>query len=524
MWSLFWSNGSWSSSQEKKLLKQVVKSRVDNKMKQVEEKKELLKIDFPKEKPTFPASILDSGASHQSDVDGSYLVEKAKNLQQKLLEFNVPISIEGFDIWPSIVQIRVRPEAGIKVSAIENLKNDVSLALKSKALRIISPVPGTDCIGIQLPNPQPQMVHLGDMLQSSEFLSSMKKNLTNLSMGKAIDGSSVVKSLEKMPHLLIAGATGSGKSVGVNDFVLSLMYQNTPSELKFLMVDPKQVEMELYSGLPYLLAPIVTQPDKALRLLKWAVEEMEVRYKLLKTNRVKNLVEYNNKNKNDQLYRIVIVIDELADLMMSGNKKDVETCITRIAQKARAVWIHLIVATQRPSVNVITWLIKANMPTRIAFGVVSQIDSRTILGVKWAEELVWRGDFLYIDSSTKYPVRMQAPFVDTPEIERVVESLKAKYMKDLTEEDIYHPELMSVLAWQKHVSLATWSGSKWWWTDEDLVEEAIMVIQKRWKASATMLQRTLNVGFARAARLMDMLEERGVVWPQDWAKPREILM
>ena len=211
--------------------------------------------------------------------------------------------------------------------------------------------------------------------------------------------------------------------------ILSLMYQNTPAELKFLMIDPKQVEMEFYSGLPYLLAPIVTRPDKALKLLQWSVEEMEIRYTKLKKAKAKKLEEYNAKNPNDKMYRIVIVIDELADLMMSGNKKDVETCITRIAQKARAVGMHLIIATQRPSVNVLTGLIKANVPTRISFGVVSQVDSRTILGMKGAEDLLGKGDMLYLDTTTKFPMRMQSPFVDTAETERVIDALKKKYMK-----------------------------------------------------------------------------------------------
>jgi len=288
------------------------------------------------------------------------------------------------------------------------------------------------------------------------------------------------------------------------------------------MVDPKQVEMELYSGLPYLLAPIIVDPEKALRMLKWAVEEMETRYKLLRTTRVKNLLEYNAKKPDAPLYRIVIVIDELADLMMSWNKKEVETCITRIAQKARAIGMHLIVATQRPSVNVITGLIKANMPTRVAFGVVSQIDSRTILWVKWAEELVGRGDFLFMDTTTKYPVRLQAPYVSTEETEEIVTSLKAKYMQWLTENDIYHPDVMSALDGKKNFVMD--KGSGWGGADEELIERAIQIISQTGKASATMLQRKLNVGFARAARIMDALEERWIVGPQEWAKAREVLI
>ena len=252
------------------------------------------------------------------------------------------------------MQIRVKPDEGIKLSTIESLTNDISLSLKSKSVRIIAPIPGTDCIGIQLPNPKPLMVCLGDVLGTTEFANDMKKSDNNLALGKAIDGSIIIKTLESMPHLLVAGATGSGKSVGVNDFILSLMYQNTPSELKFLMVDPKQVELELYAGLPYLLAPIVYEPEKALKLLKRTEQEMERRYGVLKENRVKNIDEYNTKTKEEKMFRIIFVIDELASMMLSKAKRDVENCITHISAKARAVGIHLIIATQRPSVDVIT--------------------------------------------------------------------------------------------------------------------------------------------------------------------------
>ncbi len=290
-----------------------------------------------------------------------------------------------------MVQIKVAPQEGIRVSSIESYQKDIALSLKTKSLRILAPIPGTDVVGIEIPNPKPQMIRVRQILGSPSFAESMNKNLTNLVLGIGIDGKLMTKPLEDMPHLLVAGATGSGKSVGVNTFILSLIYQNSPSELKFLMVDPKQVELGMYDGIPYLLAPVETNPDKALKILKWTVNEMERRYTLLKEYKVKKLDEYNKKMTGDTLPRIVVVIDELADLMMNRNtKKDTENCITRIAQKARAVGIHLIVATQRPSVDVVTGLIKANIPTRIAFSVVSQIDSRTILDTKGAEELLGR--------------------------------------------------------------------------------------------------------------------------------------
>ena len=512
---------SWGS-----LLKEMFKTKVTQK---IQEKKPKPVISFSGDKPTFGYSALESNLGNQQTVDENFLVEKAKALQTKLSEFWVPIAIEGFDIWPSIVQIKIKPEEGIKISAIEGLSNDIKLSLKSKSLRIIAPIPGTDMIGIQIPNPKASMVRLGDIISTEEFSMQMKKNSTNLSLGKGIDGSVQVKALESMPHLLVAGATGSGKSVGINDFIVSLMFQNTPAELKFLMVDPKQVELEMYSGLPYLLAPIVYDSGKAIKLLQWTVEEMEKRYSTLKDQRVRNLDEYNQKMEaegQEKMYRIVFIIDEMADMMLSSsaNRKEVENCINRLAAKARAVGIHLILATQRPSVNVITGLIKANIPTRIAFGVVSEVDSRTILGRKGAEDLVGKGDMLYMDPSTKFPIRIQAPFVSTEEIERVVSQLRNKYMQNLTEEDIYHPEIIAALESKVETARGVLSGGGEGGNDEDLINQAIQVIAETRKASATLLQRKLNVGFARAARIMDVLEERGIIWPQEGAKPRDIFI
>lgn len=510
----------YSQTQEisRSFIKELIKKKVEEK---IEKKKPKPVIHFSWDKPTFGVDLLESNEWVSTTIDENFLMEKAKALQEKLMEFGVPIIIEWFDIWPSIVQIRIKPEEWIRLSTIEWLGNDIKLSLKSKYLRIVAPIPWTDSVWIQIPNPKPMMVMVWDVMWSEWFQNSMKKWNTSLTLGKAIDGSVEVRQLESMPHLLVAWATWSWKSVWVNDFILSLMYQNTPSELKFLMIDPKQVELEMYSWLPYMLAPIVSESEKALKLLKWSVDEMERRYWLLKEKRVKNIDEYNHKIIWEKLYRIIIVIDELADMMMSWSKKDVETCITRIAQKARAVWIHLIVATQRPSVNVITWLIKANIPTRIAFGVVSEIDSRTILGRKWAEELIWKWDMLYIDSNTRFPLRIQAPFVSTDEIEKVVQTLKDKYMKWLSEEDIYNPEIVNAL----ESKLEKWWLYTWWVGDDDeLVEKAIEVIAQTRKASATLLQRKLGVGFARAARIMDQLEERGIIWPQEWAKPRDIFL
>lgn len=286
------------------LLKDMLKSKVEQK---IEEKKPKPVIHYSGDKPTFGTSLLESGLGQEQTIDENFLVEKAKALQTKLGEFGVPIAIEGFDIGPSIVQIKIKPDEGIRISAIEGLANDIKLSLKSKSLRIIAPIPGTDLVGIQIPNPKPNMVRLGDVINTSEFSEGMKKNLTNLSLGKGIDGSVQIRPLEKMPHLLVAGATGSGKSVGINDFIVSLMFQNTPAELKFLMVDPKQVELEMYSGLPYLLAPIVYDSGKAIKLLQRTVEEMEKRYTTLKDQRVRNLDEYNEKWKSKVKKRCIVL-------------------------------------------------------------------------------------------------------------------------------------------------------------------------------------------------------------------------
>lgn len=478
---------------------------------------------YPKSKPVFSIGLLEK-PNPESRTDDVKIAMQAEMIRSKLAEFDIPVTIDWWNIWPSIVQIKIRPDTWVKISAVENHKPDIMAALRTKSLRIIAPIPGTDVVWLEIPNPQPVVVRLSEVMWSNEFADRMKKSLLQLSIGKTVDGWLLVRSLEEMPHLLVAWATGQWKSVWINDFILSLMYQNSPDEIKFIMVDPKQVEMELYSGLPYQLCPIITDPETALKALKRCAVEMDERYTILKNHRVRNLKEYTEKT-GENLPRIVVVIDELADLMMTGKKKDVEIVIARIAQKARAVGMHLILATQRPSVNVITWLIKANIPTRISFGVVSQIDSRTILDMKWAEDLVGRWDLLYMDPSTKFPVRVQAPLVDTPEIERIAQAIKDKYLNGVDEDQIYHPWLMKILeakAWM-------WIGWFGWdfadeSDDEQLCNAALALISDSRRASTTFLQKKLSIGFARASRIMDMLEERGVVWPQEGSKPREVLI
>ena len=478
-------------------------------------------ISYPKDKPTFSVDILEKWKS-TPQIDENDLILKAQELQKKLQEFNIPVEIAWYEIWPTVIQFKIKPAEWVKVSSIEKLKKDLALALRSN-IRILAPIPGTEYVWIEIPNPNSKIVYLSEILWSKQFIWWMNKYLTNLAIWKKISWELFFQPLEKMPHLLVAGQTWSGKSVAINDFIISLLYQNTPAELKFIMVDPKQVELGLYEWIPHLLAPIITEPEKALRALKWAVDVMNKRYKLLKDHKVRNIYEYNEKvDEKDKMSRIVIIVDELADLMMSWNKKEVEHNIARIAQMARAVGMHLILATQRPSVNVITGLIKANIPTRIAFGVVSQVDSRTILDRSWAEDLIWKWDLLFVSPDYKYPIRIQAPFVSTSDTEKVIEIMKKKYLPEwATPDDIYDKELLDQLEWNKPESSYSW----WWaWDDEELIQQAIEIIQQTRKASITLLQRRLKIWFARAARLMDELEERWIVWPQEGSKPREILI
>jgi len=474
--------------------------------------------------PTYPLHLLKAPDPHPKQVDTTFIDAKADQIVKKLEEFGIKVSLQWYNIGPSVVQLMVTPDSGVKISSIESHRDDMMLALKTKSLRIIAPIPGTDSVGIEIPNPHPQMIRLHELIGSQEFIAATKDNTTNISLGKGIDGKLIVRSLEKMPHLLVAGATGQGKSVWLNDFILSLMIQNTPDQIKFMMVDPKQVEMELYSWLPYQLCPIITDPEQALKALKRCAIEMDERYTILKNSRVKNLAEYMEKT-GEMMYRIVIVIDELADLMMTGKKKEVELVIARIAQKARAVGIHLILATQRPSVNVITGLIKANIPCRVSFGTVSQIDSRTILDQKGAEDLVGKWDMLYLDTTIKHPIRVQAPFVDTPEIEAIATYLKQKYMKNIEESEIYHPQLMELLEKSEWWSSA-YAELLWEWDNDDdaLMRQAMDVIADSRRASTTQLQKKLSIWFARASRIMDMLEDRWVVGPQEGSKAREVLI
>ena len=390
---------------------------------------------------------------------------------------------------------------------IEKVKKDLSLALETKSLRIIAPIPGTSYVGIEIPNPKARMVRLRELLASDELQSEMKDNFTNLTIGKAVDGSDVVKSLEQMPHLLIAGATGSGKSVCINTLITSLLYKSTPEELKLILVDPKKVELSTYKGLPHLFTPVVTDPKKASNVLKLVVNEMEKRYELFSESGTRGIESYNKKvDKEDQIPYIVVIIDELSDLMMVA-ANEVEDNICRLAQMSRAAGIHLIIATQRPSVDVITGLIKANIPSRISFAVSSQTDSRTILDMGGAEKLLGKGDMLFAPVDASKPKRIQGAFMSDEEINRIVNY--AKNQAD-TEYEIETDEIQEV-----EISI-----------DEDkdeLYEEAVKLVVN-YRASISMLQRRLHIGHSRAARMIDTMEDEGVVGPYAGSKPREVLI
>ncbi len=460
-------------------------------------------------------------------MDDSYLQENARKIRDKLKQFGINVEMHEVHVGPTVIQYTLRPDEGIKLSKITTLKNDLALALAAKAIRIEAPIPGESLVGIEVPNDKRSIVHLRELLESKEFMGI--DSLLRVPLGRDVSGRAICDDIATMPHCLVAGATGAGKSVFMNGLLLSLLYQNSPADLKMILVDPKRVELNAYDGIPHLLTPVVTDPEKAAIALRWVVAEMNRRYILLSEKKFKNIKEYNEEvkkqmskvpeNEEDQLQKmpqIVVVIDELADLMMAAGK-EVEASICRIAQMARAVGIHLIIATQRPSVDVITGLIKANIPTRIAFAVSSSIDSRTILDGIGAEDLLGQGDMLYLPGGMSKPLRVQGVFVSSKEIEKVTNQIKIMSPPSYID-DVISPKL----AKEKVQGIPT---SKLNMEDEDgddLYQQALEIILESRKASASLLQRRLKVGYARAARLLDLMEENGVIGPVNGAKPREI--
>lgn len=449
--------------------------------------------------------------SNSKPMSGDIDANMAK-IKKTLENFGIEVEMADVNVGPTVTQYTLRPAEGVKLSHILTLQNDLALALAAHPLRIEAPIPGKSLVGIEVPNQTVSIVKLREILESEEY--RKRKNNLFVSLGKDVAGAPKIANLGSMPHLLIAGATGSGKSVCVNNIILSLIYENSPDELKFILVDPKRVELSVYNDIPYLLTPVINDSDKTINALRWAVSEMEQRYKLLQAANKRNLESYNSSVIVNKLPYIVVVIDELADLMQVA-AKEVEGAIIRLAQMARAVGIHLVLATQRPSTNVITGLIKANITSRIAFSVASNIDSRTILDSAGAEKLLGKGDMLFMTAELTHPGRIQGAYVSDEEINAVVD-----YVKSQAEPD-YDPKIVEKIS---HSSGVMGSASDAGDYDDALAQEAKEIVIKAGKASATLLQRRLRVGYARAARLLDILEEMGVVGPAEGAKPRDVLV
>lgn len=474
-----------------------------------------------------PLSLLKHGAKASGNSDAQ-LRATAMKLEQTLLNFGVKVHVTNASCGPSVTRYELQPEQGVKVSRIVGLADDIKLNLAVSDLRIEAPIPGKAAVGIEVPNSENTAVMLRDLLESDQFQNS-KSNLT-FAVGKDIAGKTVVADIAKMPHLLVAGSTGSGKSVCINTIIMSLIYKSSPEEVKLIMVDPKVVELNVYNGIPHLLIPVVTDPRKAAGALNWAVAEMMKRYQLFAEYNVRDLKGFNEKisqmpageDTPKKMAQIVIIVDELADLMMVA-PKDVEGAICRLAQLARAAGLHLILATQRPSVNVITGLIKANMPSRIAFAVSSGVDSRTIIDMNGAEKLLGKGDMLFYPTGYPKPVRIQGSFVSDKEVQSVVEYLisnhgQASYSSELEEHmsgEIQSDSMTGALSGGAEES----SDSR----DTYFADAGRLIIEKE-KASIGMLQRMFKIGFNRAARIMDQLAEVGVVGPEEGTKPRKVLM
>jgi S-DNA-T family DNA segregation ATPase FtsK/SpoIIIE len=454
------------------------------------------------------ASLLMEGNASAATSDRTEIERKALLLEKTLEDFGISVKVAAVEQGPTITRYELQPAPGVKVNRIVNLSNDIALSLAASNIRIEAPIPGKSAVGVEVPNDQVSIVRLRELIETDLFRNA--KSRITFALGKDIAGTPVVADLGRMPHLLIAGSTGTGKSVCINALIMSLLYRAAPSELKLVMIDPKRVELNIYEHLPHLAMPVIKDVKQAAAALKWVVRQMESRYELFASQGVRNIDGYNSRNKDDGLPYIVVIIDELADLMLVA-PMDVENSICRLAQLARATGIHLVVATQRPSVDIITGTIKANISSRISFAVSSQIDSRTILDAPGAEKLMGRGDMLYQPVDLPKPIRMQGAFVTEEEIERVTDFIKRQgrtsYMDILPAVD------------EEDESPTDYGDA-----DDELFMEAVRQVINSGQASISMLQRRLKVGYARAARLVDMMEERGIVGPFEGSKARDVLV
>lgn len=463
--------------------------------------------------PNWQLPNLDLLEKKQNPADAGDVKHNAQIIKDTLHEFAIDVEMEGANIGPKVTQYTLRPPSGVKLSRISALETNLALNLAAQALRIEAPIPGQAAVGIEVPNRKAADVRLYGVLNAKQWKSATEP--LTFAVGRDIAGEAVVGELNKMPHLLIAGQTGSGKSVMINALLTSLLYRNSPSEMRVILVDPKQVEMAPYEDIPHLLAPIITAPEKTISALKWAVNEMERRYDLLAEVKVRDIRSYNAKMTEEAMPYIVIVIDELADLMMIA-ARDVEALIVRLAQKARAVGIHLVLATQRPSVDVITGLIKANIPARIAFTVASQVDSRTILDQIGAEKLLGQGDMLLLTPQMSKPKRIQGAWVTDDEVMRITDHLRMQAPPQYNEEIISQPVQLNG---RGSIVMDVDTGS-----EDSLYMDAVQCVIEGRKASTSFLQRKLKIGYSRAARLMEEMEEQGIIGPANGSKPRDVLI
>lgn len=481
--------------------------------------------------PSLSLLKKDAGKPQTGDVKAN-----ANIIKRTLKEFGINVEMDAVEIGPTVTRYALKPAQGVKISRIVGLQQELQLNLSSSSLRIEAPIPGKSLVGIEIPNRTRSTIGLATLLKTPDFTDSPHPLL--VALGKDVTGGVHFANIARMPHALIAGTTGSGKSIAIHNLIISLLFRNSPEQLRLIMVDPKRVELTLYEGIPHLLAPVITEPKKALMMLKWAVKEMERRYDILQSEKIQNLDSYHTNvyqpakkaweeagsNEEEQanlpepLPYIVVFMDELADLM-HAYPKELEASIVRLAQMSRAVGIHLLLATQRPSVNIITGTIKANIPTRIALNVASQIDSRTILDQVGAEKLLGKGDLLYLSSDTPLSIRLQSAFVSEDEVKNVVSYLKKQDTAATL--DAISLEEQSGGTGDSFSQFINEDDSE---DDDELYEEAKRVVIENKKASTSFLQRRLRIGYSRAARLIDIMEDRGIIGPQDGAKPRTILV
>lgn len=500
---------------EGNLFKQEEEKKQDNKKEVLQLEHAVVVEDEHYEYP--PINLLSKNTKKATKTGARALTDTAARLQKTLYSFGVSAKVENVSVGPAITRYELKPAEGVRVSKIANLADDIALNLAAETIRIEAPIPGKQAVGIEVPNKEKESVHLRDVIETEEFENNKSK--LSVALGKDVAGQVVIADIAKMPHVLIAGSTGSGKSVCINTIITSIIYNAKPSEVKLVMVDPKVVELSVYNGIPHLLIPVVTDPRKAAGALAWAVQEMDDRYNKFASKGVRDLKGYNvameKEGEGGKLPQIVIIIDELADLMMVA-AKDVEDAICRLAQKARAAGMHLVIATQRPSVDVITGLIKANVPSRIAFAVSSQVDSRTILDMVGAEKLLGKGDMLFSPAGSSKPTRIQGAFVSDDEVEKIVGFVKANGTANYSE------------AILESIENNNKSDKELEETDDDdtdpFLMEAMDVVVETGQASTSFIQRKFKVGYARAGRIIDQLEERGVISGYQGSKPRQVLM